>query len=192
MDGNSQKTPLSQSLQKLGRAKAQDAVQMIGKGLPCTVVSVDGPGIVTVSFAVATKPAPLPQVQMPIAKSPYINYPIKPGDIGTAQSSDVRTGGLTGLGTGLPNLRDTVANLSAMHFVPLGKKSETTEDPNALELYGNIRCTPDKLSFFATAKVSKQEVTGALSSVTDAAAKAVLKSLIDALAAYGLIDDGTT
>lgn len=192
MSDNSQKTPLAQSLNKFSRAKAQDAVAALGKNLPCTVVSVDGPGIVTVSFAVATKPAPLPQVQMPVAKSPYINYPIKAGDIGTAQSSDVRTGGLTGLGTGLPNVQDTVGNLSAMHFVPLGKKSETTLDPDALELNGNITVTADELGFFATAKVSKQEVTGALSSVTDAPTKAVLMSLIDALAAYGLIDDNTT
>jgi hypothetical protein len=192
MSANDQKTPLALSLQKFARAKAQDAVQALGKGLPCTVASVDGPGIVTVNFAVATLPAPLPQVQMPVHKPPTIQYPIAVGDIGVALSADLRTGGLTGLGTGAPNLLDTVGNLSAMTFFWLGKTSENFIDPTALTLYGNILCTPTQLSFFAGAKTTKQSVTGALSAVTDTNAKAVLTSLIDALAAYGLITNGTS
>lgn len=192
LDGNSQKTPLAQSLQKLGRAKAQDAVQMLGKGLPCTVSSVDGPGIVTVNFAVASLPAPLSKMQMPYSKPPYIKFPIAVGNIGVALSADLRTGGLSGLGIGTPNLQDTVGNLSALTFFPLGSTAESFIDEDALELYGNILCTPAALSFFAAAKVAQQHVTGPLSSVTDPAAKAVLTSLIDALAAYGLIVNGTT
>ena len=193
---NTQKTPLAQSLQKLGRAKAADALQGLGKGLPCTVAQVHGPGVVTVNFAVANKPATLPQVMMPVAKSPYINQPIQVGDVGVALSADLRTGGLTGLGTGTPNLQDTVGNLSALTFFWLGKKDQVFIDPDkdALELYGNMLLTPTKLAFFAGTKVTQQEITGALSSVTDAAAKAVLTSIIAALAAdgYNLVTDGTT
>ena len=192
LDGNSQKTPLAQSLQKLGRAKAQDAVQMLGRGLPCTVDSVDGPGVVTVNFAEATSPTPLPKMQMPVNKPRYIKYPIQVGDIGVALSADLRTGGLTGLGVGVPNLQDTVANLSGMTFFWLGHSDEAFIDAEALDLYGNILCTPTKLAFFAGSKAAKQTVSGALSAVTDPAAKAVLTSLIHALAAYGLITDGTS
>ena len=52
--------------------------------------------------------------------------------------------------------------------------------------------TPTELGFFAGAKTAKQTVSGSLSGVTDADAKAVLTSLIDALAAYGLITNGTS
>ena len=134
LDGNSQKTPLAQSLQKLGRAKAADAVEALGKGLPCTVASVQGPGIVTVNFAVATMPAPLAQMMVPVLKPPYVDYPIQVGDVGIVISVDLRTGGLSGLGTGVPNLQDTVANLSALHFIWIGKTSEEFIDPAAVVL----------------------------------------------------------
>lgn len=122
--GNSQKIPVAQSLQAFGRAKAQDAIAALGKGLPCTVVAVVSPGIVTVNFEVAVTPAPLPQVTMPVGKPPYIQYPIQVGDIGVAMSADLRTGGLTGLGAGVPTLGDTVGNLSAMTFFWLGSMKE--------------------------------------------------------------------
>jgi len=124
MDGNSQKTPFAQSLQQIGRIKAQDAIQALGKGLPCTVAAIVGPGIVTVNFEVAVTPAPLPQVTMPVGKPPYIQYPIQVGDIGVALSADLRTGGITGLGAGTPSLGDTVGNLSAMTFFWLGSTKE--------------------------------------------------------------------
>jgi len=192
LSDNSQKTPLAQSLNRFAEAKSQDAVQALGKGLPCTVASVDGPGIVTVNFAVSSTPAPLPKMQMPVSKTPYISYPIQVGDVGVALAADLRTGGLTGLGGGTPSLQDTVGNLSALTFFWLGKKDQSFIDPDALELYGNMLITPDAISFFAADKVSKQTVTGALSAVMDPAAKAVLTSLINALAQYGLIEDGTS
>lgn len=192
LDGNAQKTPLAQSLQKLGRAKAQDAVAALGLGIPCTIAKVVGPGVVTVNFEVAPVPAALPQVTMPVSKFSYIRYPLKVGDVGVALSSTTRTGALTGLGLGTPNLKHTVGNLAAMTFFPLGTTQEAFVDPEALDLFGNILCTPDKLAFFATAKVVQQEVTGPLSMVTDSAAKAVLTSIVAALVAYGLVTDGTT
>lgn len=191
-DGNSQKTPLAQSLQKLGRAKAQDAVQALGKGLPCTVASVVGPGVVTVNFAVASLPAPLPRLTMPVLKPPYIKYPIQEGDAGLTVVCGLRTGGLSGLGVGVPNLQDTVGNLSALHFIWLGKTDEEFLDPDALDLYSNILCTPTELAFFGGPKTAKQEITGPLSAIMDGAAKAVLTSIIAALSAYGLVTDGTT
>jgi hypothetical protein len=192
IDNNYLKTPLAQSLQKLGRAKSNDAVAAMGKGLPCTVAEVIGPGIVRVNFEVAAKPAPLPQVVMPVGKPPYIQYPIQVGDIGVAISADLRTGGLTGLGSGVPNMGDTVGNLAAMTFFWLGSTSETFVDPQAVTIYQNIVCTPTQLAFFKGAKVSQQAVAGAVSSITDPAAKAVIQSLLSALANYDLIKNNTT
>lgn len=192
LDGNSQKTPLAQSLQKLGRAKAADAVAALGKGLPCTVAAVVGPGIVTVNFAVATAPSALPQRTIPVNKFSFIKFPIQVGCIGVALAADLRLGGLTGLGTGVPNLQDTVANLSALTFFPLGSTSEEWIDQEALDLYSNILCTPTELAFFGGSKVAQQEITGDLSGVTDPNAQAVLTSIIQALVNYNLVTDGTT
>lgn len=133
-DGNAQKTPLAQSLQKFGQAKAQDAIQQLGKGLPCTVVKVISPGIVTVNFEVAVLPAPLPHVTMSVGKPPYIQYPIQVGDIGVALSADLLTGGLTGLGAGVPNLNDATGNLAAMTFFWLGSTKETFINSQATTL----------------------------------------------------------
>lgn len=191
LNDNTQKTPLAQSLQRLGEAKANDATQALGKGLPCSVVKIISPGIVTVKFEV-TGPAPLPQITMPVAKSPYIQFPIQVGDKGQAIPSAVRLGGLSGLGSGVPSLTDTVGNLGALAFHPMADTGQTTLDPEALVLHGNIIASPDALGFFATAKVGRQTVTGPLSSVTDASAKAVLTSLLQALSAYGLITNSTT
>ena len=189
---NDQKTPLALSLNKFARAKAQDATWGLGKGLPCTVAAVVNPGIVTVNFEVATSPFTLPQITMPVAKPPYIQYPIQVGDKGVAFSADVRTGAMSGLGSGVPSLQDTVGNLSAMTFVWLGHVDETFLDPDAMAVNGNILVTPTDLSFFAGGKVAQQTVTGALSAITDANAKAVLTSLIHALANYNLIVNGTS
>ena len=191
-DDGSLKTPLAVSLQKLGAAKAQDAVSALGRGLPCTVAAVIGPGVVTVNFAVAVTPAPLPNVTMAVSKFAYVQYPIKVGDIGVALSADLRTGGLTGLGAGVPNIQDTVGNLAAMTFFPLGKDGEVSIDPDALVLYENIVCTPTQLAFFGGGKVTKQSITGALSAVTDPSAKAVLTSIIAALTGYNLTTNGTS
>lgn len=140
MDGNSQKTPFAQSLQRIAQAKATDSVQTKGKNLPCTVTEVISPGIVRVSFDVDATPATLPQVIMPVGKPPYIQYPIQVGDAGVAMSADVRLGALTGLGGGTPNLQDAVGNLAAMTFFWLGKKSEVfidTQGTTLLEPTGN-------------------------------------------------------
>lgn len=191
-DDNSQKFPFGVSMNTMVRGKAQDAIQALGKGLPCTVAAIVGPGIVTVNFEVSTSPAPLPQMTMPVGKPPYIQYPIQVGDIGVALSADLRTGGITGLGAGTPSLGDTVGNLSAMTFFWLGSTKEEFVDPEAVVIYENIVCTPTQLGFFGHSKETKQSVTGALSAVTDVNAKAVLTSLIHALSQYGLITNSTT
>ena len=55
-----------------------------------------------------------------------------------------------------------------------------------------LRVTATTLGFFGVAAVTKQSVTGVLSAVADANAKAVLTSIIAALVNYGLVTDKTT
>jgi len=133
-DDNSQRLPIAKSVTRLASAKTQDGIQALGKGLPCTVAAVISPGIVLVNFEVASTPAPLPQITMPVGKPPYIQYPIQVGDIGVALSADLRLGGLTGLGGGTPNLQDTVGNLAAMTFFWLGSTSEEFINQSAVTL----------------------------------------------------------
>lgn len=197
LDGGAQKTPLGQSLHRLAAAKAQDVQALQGLHLPCTVSKVISPWIVEVNFEVAGPTLPN-DLQVPVQAPPYISLPIKVGDPGIVQSATVRLGGLSGLGSGTPNLQDAsggIGNLSALSFTWLGTTDYDTIDPDAVVLHGNISVTPDKLGFFATSKVALQSLTGALSSVTDPAAQAVLQSIVDALCAdngYGLTKDETT
>lgn len=186
MSANGQKTPLAESLNRIASRRASDAVAMLGRGLPCTVLSVVSPGIVMVNFEVEPQPFALPQVKMPVAKHPSIQYPIKPGDIGVALSADLRTGALTGLGGGKARLTDTVANLAALTFFWLGALSETFLDADALSLNGNIAVTPDALGFFATDKVAQQSVEAAAHDLPSCITLA--NSIRAALIAYGLAE----
>ena len=102
---------------------------------------------------------------------------------------------LTGLGSGgVPDLTQP-GNLGALAFHWLGNVDwPTMVDPDALTLYQNILVKPDELGFFNNPTVTQQSITGALSAVTDPNAKAVLTSIIDALAdnGYNLVVNDTT
>ena len=185
------KKPLGNSLNTLAVQRANEAVSASGKALPCTVAKVVGPGIVTVNFEVNASPYTLPQVTVPVGMPPYITYPIQVGDKGVVFPADAKLGGLTGLGAGTPDLTQP-GNLSALTFFWLGTTGQTTADPTSLILYQNISIRPNALGFFETPVQSKQTVTGHLTAITDANAKAVITSIIDALANYGLINIGTT
>jgi len=74
-----------------------------------------------------------------------------------------------------------------------GNVSMSPESGSAVTLKQVMTANGDNhLGFFAATPVAKQAVTGALSTVSDAAAKAVLTSIIAALVAYGLATDSTT
>ena len=68
MSSNDFKTPLAPALNRLAQQRADDAIQLQGKALPCSVVSRQCQ-LVTVSFDV-TGPFTIPNVTMPIATSP--------------------------------------------------------------------------------------------------------------------------
>lgn len=184
MSTNFQKTPLVQSLAKSARAQAQDAGWSSGKSYPCTVAEVVGPGIVVVNFEMSGEPFTLHQIKMPVAKPPYIKYPIKVGDKGVAMSADAQLGAMSGLGGGNPNPQTPVGNLSALMFVWLGNVAEEFLDSEAVTVFDNIVASADKLAFFGETKVAKQTLPGPASSgpSTEALANAIRTLLIN----YGL------
>lgn len=133
MADNSQKTPFALTMNRFASGKAQDAIQGLGKALPCSVVSVSG-AIVTVKFEVQSE-FTLPNVKMPLFGPEYIRYPIQAGCKGVAFPADASLAGMSGLGGGVADLT-APANLSALVFFPIGNANWSSVDPNAVTVYG--------------------------------------------------------
>lgn len=130
------KNPLAVSLNDVALKRANDLIQSLGKSLPCTVAQVVSSGIVVVNFEVNSAPATLPRVTVPVLGSEYIRYPIQVGDKGMVLSADVRLGGITGLGAGVPDMTRP-GNLSALVFAWLGNTAwSATDDVSSVVIYG--------------------------------------------------------
>lgn len=134
MASNAQKTPITKSLNTFAMQKAQSALQLTGKALPCSVVKAVG-AIITVKFEVTDPVFKLPNVPMPLFGPEYIRYPIQVGDKGFAVPADTYLGGMSGLGGGTADLTQR-GNLATLAFLPIGNKNWTTVDPNAVTIYG--------------------------------------------------------
>lgn len=133
MSRNEQKTPLVLTLNALAQRKALDAISLLGKALPASVVAVSG-SIVTVKFEVQST-FTLPNVTCPMFGPEYIRYPTRVGDLGAVFPADAYLGGMSGLGGGVADL-SLQANLSALVFFPIASKNwSATDNPNALLLY---------------------------------------------------------
>lgn len=133
--GNFQRTPVVRSIQRAAQRKAEAAIELLGKALPCEVVSRTG-SIVTVKFSLTNIPFNLPQITIPIIGSEYIRVPVKAGCKGLTISADASLGAITGLGPATVGLA-MPANLTALVFVPIGNKGWPAPDnPDHLVLYG--------------------------------------------------------
>jgi len=134
MADNAQKTPFAVSMNRFAQRKAADAIQLLGKALPASVVSVSG-SIVKVKFEVDS-PFTLPQVTIPMFGPEWIRYPVQPGDKGMVLPADARLGGMSDLGSGIASL-SLPANLSAIIFMPIASANwDPPEDSQKLILYG--------------------------------------------------------
>jgi len=133
---NSQKVNFQQSLNQAAINRAADAIQLLGKALPASVVSING-AIVTVKFEVLTERPKynLPHVTIPLFGSEYVRLPIHAGCKGIVLPADAFIGNMSGLGIGTPDLTQP-ANLSALVFLPIGNSGWSTVDPNAVTVYG--------------------------------------------------------
>ena len=129
---NALKTPFARTLNKVTVDRALDVVQLLGKSLPASVVSVNG-GIVTAKFEVACAFI-LPHVTVPLLGCEYIRIPLKAGDRGVLRAADAYLGGVSGLGGGVADLAQR-ANLSTLVFEPTASTDWVAVDPNAVTLY---------------------------------------------------------
>jgi hypothetical protein len=120
MDGL--KTPFADSIHQVSQQRASDTISLLGKALPCHVLSVSGQ-LVTVAFDVQSE-FTLPLITMPIATSIYDWIPIQIGTKGLSIPSDVYLGGVSGLGGGTATLTQP-GNLSALVFLPVSNSSWT-------------------------------------------------------------------
>lgn len=185
MSTNFQKTPLVQSLGSLADSASRDAAWSSGQQYPCTVSEVVGPGIVKVNFQVANNVYTIHQIEMPVAKPPYVKFPIKVGDKGFATSASLSLGQMSGLGGETPDPNVPSGNLSCLAFVWLGNVDENFLDPDAVTVYDNLVIGSTELAFFGGSKTGKQEVT---SPATDlGSAVTLVNSIRAALIAYGLV-----
>lgn len=103
-----------------------------GRALPGTVIEVTG-AIVSVNFDVSG--ITLPNVTMPLFGPEYVRYPIQPGDLGVAFPSDAYLGGTSGLGSGVADT-SLRGNLSTLVWFPIGNKTWSEVDPDAVTIYG--------------------------------------------------------
>lgn len=150
---NAQKTHLGRTLNRFAERKVAEAIQLTGRGLPCSVVSVAG-SIVTVKFEVNAAPFTLPNVTVPVGMPEYIRLPLQAGDKGVVLSADAYLGGVSGLGGGTADL-SLRANLSCLIFFPIGNANwSAAVDANALCLYG-----PDGAIIYSTDKTAMLKVT---------------------------------
>lgn len=115
---NAQKVAFARSQNEFAEKKARDALQLTGKSLPCSVVSVKG-WIVTVKFEVDTSPFTLPQITVPVASPQFDYLPLRVGDPGVVRAADARVSAIAGLGGGTAKL-GLPANLAALVFEPIG------------------------------------------------------------------------
>lgn len=130
---NSQKTPIVHSLNEMARKRALDQIQLTGKNLPASIVSVSG-SIVTVKFELNSE-FTLMQVTIPLFGPEYVRYPMQPGDKGVVLAMDARIGAMSGLGTGTATLAQP-ANLAALVFLPIANTQWAAVDPNSVVVRG--------------------------------------------------------
>ena len=121
---------LQKTLNATAITRAEQAIKMQGKALPCRVVAVNG-AIVTVSFQVNSAPYVLPRITIPKAESNWFRYPTQVGDLGITIPADVYIGIVSGLGATIPDINVRPANLSALVFLPVSNSNSAPQDQNA-------------------------------------------------------------
>lgn len=134
MNDNAERLWFQNSLNQIAIERAAEAIEQLGRALPCSVVSVSGQ-IVTVQFEVSSAPFTLPQITIPVATGKYDWQPIQKGDTGITQPADVYLGGISGLGGGTADLTRR-GNLSTLVFVPVSNKAWTVPNANQRVVQG--------------------------------------------------------
>jgi len=173
---NAQKTPLLRTLNEFTTRRIASYIQLLGKSLPASVVSVNG-SIVTVKFEIQST-FTLPQVTVPIATSQWRREPTQVGDMGIVRPSDAPLGAVSGLGASTATF-STLGNLEALVWEPVASnKWPATPDPDKYVIWGpngffiadtgkNCTIVGDKENIVATAKTKLTLQVGSSSIVID-------------------------
>lgn len=134
MSDNFAKLWVQRSANQLAINRARQAIENMGRALPCRVVKVTG-SIVTVAFEVNAAPFTLPNITIPKAESNWIRMPTQIDDFGMTMPADAYLGGVSGLGGGVATLTRP-GNLSALVFVPVSNSGSGPIDQNAAQVQG--------------------------------------------------------
>jgi len=185
MPNDSQKTPFPRTLERVTLRKANAAIELLGKSLPASIVTVVSSGIVVVKFELTNIPFTIPNLQVPVMGSEFIRLPLKVGMLGWVISADAYLGGMSGLGGGTADLSQR-PGLSNLVWSPIGNTAWTaTDDPNAVVIYG-----PDGVVVRTTDKNRTLKVTSSGASITvqegdvvSIGATGMLQALLNAAAA---------
>nr|WP_109212691.1 hypothetical protein [Klebsiella michiganensis] len=129
-----QRLNFAKSMNNFAEEKIAEAMQLVGKVLPATIVKQSGK-MVTVSFSLTNIPFTLPQVTIPLFGPQYVRYPMQPGDRGIVIPADTYIGGMSGLGGGVADLTQP-ANLSALVYLPISHTEWQDVDGQVLTVYG--------------------------------------------------------
>lgn len=125
MNNTSQRFIFQEALNAIGAGRASAAIQLLGKGLPCSIVSISG-YMVTVKIEVLSQ-YNMPQITVPVASSQYTKEPLQAGDKGFLIPCDANLDSVSG--TGSVGDLSQPQNLSALVFKPIGNKQFTGYDP---------------------------------------------------------------
>ncbi|HID3079493.1 TPA: hypothetical protein ACXGIH_002616 [Klebsiella pneumoniae] len=130
----SQRLNFAKSMNNFAEVKIAEAMELVGKILPATVVSQSGK-MITVSFSLTNTPFTLPQVTIPLFGPEYVRYPMQPGDRGIVIPADTYIGGMSGLGGGVADLTQPT-NLSALVYLPISNTEWQDVDGQVVTVYG--------------------------------------------------------
>ncbi len=133
MADNSQKLHAARALNKIGEDRANADREVASKGVPCSVVAVNGHQV-TVKLEMQSNSVTLPQITIPQHFSTYTREPTQVGDKGRALPSNYGLSGVSGDGGGAdlyPRF-----NLSALAFHPIAQKSFNQWDGTKHNLNG--------------------------------------------------------
>lgn len=128
------RTPLVSALPVAVRTQLADAMQLMGKSLPCHVVAVTGP-LITVAFDLAPNVWTLPRITVPLFGPEYVRYPIQDGDKGYVIPVACPVGFSSGQASSPPDLSQP-GNLEALYFQPIGNATWQAVDGQAVVIYG--------------------------------------------------------
>ncbi|SAL55638.1 hypothetical protein AWB69_05976 [Caballeronia udeis] len=128
------RTPLVSTLPVGVRTQIGDAMQLLGKALPCHVTSVAGP-LITVAFDLAPSVWTLPQITVPLFGPEYVRYPIQPKDKGYVIPVACPVGFSSGQASSYPDMSQP-GNLEALYFQPIGNAKWQAVDGQSVVIYG--------------------------------------------------------